>query len=282
MKQNGLAVLSALVPASSGPARWAGGPVGLDGDGGGRARWLDDDDGGVGPSSGRARWRRRAAGLAGPWAGSTARVGLSGWVGLRWASSGRRRWRVGLGVERARRLAGWARRVGRLGWAGPWASRWARWLDGGRVGWAGSVGPVWRSVGGLSGWPVWAVRWARGNGGRAGGQTRARAVFDHGVHRLYSDQYPLTVGGQNGDGTMASKLTVIARRDGVSSTGTSHGLLIETAGDGTIRFTVTGANGTKRHAAVTLSDADVAGLIETLSAHIDDGYDGPAWEEQDA
>lgn len=83
---------------------------------------------------------------------------------------------------------------------------------------------------------------------------------------------------------MASKLAVVARRDGVSSTGTPHGLLIETAHDGTLRFTVTGANGTKRHAAVTLTNADVAGLLETLSAHVADAdvFDAPEWEEQDA
>jgi hypothetical protein len=86
----------------------------------------------------------------------------------------------------------------------------------------------------------------------------------------------------------------VARRDGVSSTGTAHGLLVETAGDGTITFTVTGANGTKRHAAVTLSNADVDGLVETIYRHIldsernaDDDADDDAdwivgWEEQDA
>jgi hypothetical protein len=87
-----------------------------------------------------------------------------------------------------------------------------------------------------------------------------------------------------------SKKTVVARRDGVSSTGTAHGLLVETAGDGTLTFTVTGANGTKRHAAVTLSNADVDGLLETVYRHIvDSARDADAdadwiagWEEQDA
>jgi hypothetical protein len=41
---------------------------------------------------------------------------------------------------------------------------------------------------------------------------------------------------------------------GVSSTGTKHGLLIETCTND-VRFTVTGANG-KRHASVILADAD--------------------------
>lgn len=76
-----------------------------------------------------------------------------------------------------------------------------------------------------------------------------------------------------------AKLEMIAKRDGVSSTGTSHGLLIETAGDGTLRFTVTGANGTKRHAAVTLTNGDVAGLLETLQNYLDADAALPAWEE---
>ena len=88
---------------------------------------------------------------------------------------------------------------------------------------------------------------------------------------------------------MASKLTVIARYDGVSSTGSSHGLLIETAGDGTVRFTVTGHDGKKRHAAVTLPDAVVSSMLDTLYLRDnvvspyadDDDYCGPAWEEQD-
>lgn len=78
---------------------------------------------------------------------------------------------------------------------------------------------------------------------------------------------------------MASKLTVIAKYDGVSSTGSSHGLLIETAGDGSTRFTVTGHDGKKRHAAVTLPDAVVSALLDTLRAHIDGADDFPDWEE---
>jgi hypothetical protein len=69
-------------------------------------------------------------------------------------------------------------------------------------------------------------------------------------------------------GTMAGKKIVIARYDGVSATGTSHGLLIETAGDGTTAFTVMGHDGKKRHAAVTLPDTVVAALIDALRDHL--------------
>lgn len=81
---------------------------------------------------------------------------------------------------------------------------------------------------------------------------------------------------------MASKLTVIARYDGVSSTGSAHGLLVETAGDGTTRFTVTGHDGKKRHAAVTLPDAIVSALLETLQSHLDADAALPSWEEMGA
>lgn len=65
-----------------------------------------------------------------------------------------------------------------------------------------------------------------------------------------------------------AKKAVIAQRTGVSATGSTHGLLIETDGTNTLSFTVTGHDGKKRHAAVTLSDQDVATVIATLSAHI--------------
>jgi hypothetical protein len=65
-----------------------------------------------------------------------------------------------------------------------------------------------------------------------------------------------------------AKKQVIAQRTGVSSTGSAHGLLIETDGTATIAFTVTGHDGKKRHASVTLSHADVMTVIDTLSAHI--------------
>lgn len=61
-----------------------------------------------------------------------------------------------------------------------------------------------------------------------------------------------------------SKLTVIARRDGFSATGSVHGLLVETANDGTVRFTVTGHDGKKRHAAVTLPIAEVLTLMQSV------------------
>lgn len=82
-----------------------------------------------------------------------------------------------------------------------------------------------------------------------------------------------------------AKKAVVAQRTGVSSTGSIHGLLIESADTDTLSFTVTGHDGKKRHAAVTLSNADVLTIIETLSAHIAgatdsaDDFDIVAWEE---
>ena len=67
-----------------------------------------------------------------------------------------------------------------------------------------------------------------------------------------------------------AKLAVIAQRDGFSATGSVHGLLVETAGDGTVRFTITGHDGKKRHAAVTLTNGDVTTMMETVAAHIAD------------
>jgi hypothetical protein len=67
---------------------------------------------------------------------------------------------------------------------------------------------------------------------------------------------------------MMSKLTVIARRDGVSSTGSPHGLVVETADNGTVRFTITGHDGKKRHAAVTLSNGEAQTLLDAVAAYI--------------
>lgn len=64
------------------------------------------------------------------------------------------------------------------------------------------------------------------------------------------------------------KLTMIARRDGVSSTGSVHGLLVETADNGTVRFTITGHDGRKRHAAVTLSNAEALTLLDAVAAYV--------------
>lgn len=64
------------------------------------------------------------------------------------------------------------------------------------------------------------------------------------------------------------KLTMIARRDGVSSTGSPHGLLVETADDGTVRFTITGHDGKKRHAAVTISNGEAQTLLDAVAEHI--------------
>lgn len=65
-----------------------------------------------------------------------------------------------------------------------------------------------------------------------------------------------------------SKLTVIARRDGVSSTGSPHGLVVETADNGTVRFTITGHDGKKRHASVVLSNRDAQTLLDAVAAYI--------------
>jgi len=64
------------------------------------------------------------------------------------------------------------------------------------------------------------------------------------------------------------KRETIALRTGVSSTGTPHGLLIESENSDAIRFTVVGHDGKKRHAAVILSDRDIAGLLDTLTAEL--------------
>lgn len=63
------------------------------------------------------------------------------------------------------------------------------------------------------------------------------------------------------------KRTVIVQRTGESSTGTPHGLLIEDDKDG-IRFTVVGADGQKRHAAVILPDLATATMVEALAGHL--------------
>ena len=65
-----------------------------------------------------------------------------------------------------------------------------------------------------------------------------------------------------------AKKAVVAQRTGVSATGSIHGLLIESSDTETLSFTVTGHDGKKRHAAVTLSNADVLTILATLSAHI--------------
>lgn len=65
-----------------------------------------------------------------------------------------------------------------------------------------------------------------------------------------------------------AKLQVIAQRTGVSSTGSAHGLLVETDGSGTVRFTITGHDGKKRHAAVTLSGAEAQTLMDSVGAYI--------------
>ena len=65
-----------------------------------------------------------------------------------------------------------------------------------------------------------------------------------------------------------SKLTVIAQRDGVSSTGSPHGLLVESADDGTVRFTITSHDGKKRHASVKLANGAAQTLLDAVAAHI--------------
>lgn len=57
----------------------------------------------------------------------------------------------------------------------------------------------------------------------------------------------------------------IAHLAGHSTTGTSHGLLLELASE-SIKLTITGANGTKRHASIVMDsnsiDSAIAALIE--------------------
>ena len=60
-------------------------------------------------------------------------------------------------------------------------------------------------------------------------------------------------------------------REGLSSTGSKHGLLVEPGKDG-IRFVVTGVNG-KRHAAVTLAYGDTANVVDWLTAFEPEGLD---------
>jgi hypothetical protein len=71
-------------------------------------------------------------------------------------------------------------------------------------------------------------------------------------------------------------------REGPSSTGSTHGLLIETTidtnGDGPpretgVRFVITGANG-KRHAAVRLSFSDTTDVSKFLGEVVD----GSEWK----
>jgi hypothetical protein len=65
-----------------------------------------------------------------------------------------------------------------------------------------------------------------------------------------------------------AKRTMIAHRTGISSTGTPHSLLVEDENGQGIRFTVVGSDGSKRHAAVVLTDDLTASLVESLGAHL--------------
>ncbi|AUV62033.1 hypothetical protein KIV63_gp11 [Mycobacterium phage SWU2] len=70
--------------------------------------------------------------------------------------------------------------------------------------------------------------------------------------------------------TARQKLTVVAQRDGVSSTGTLHGLLVEATEKGKmLRFTVTGHDGKKRHAAVSLTRGETVSLLTTVQEYLD-------------
>jgi hypothetical protein len=62
------------------------------------------------------------------------------------------------------------------------------------------------------------------------------------------------------------KRNVITHLTGVSGSGAPHGLLIEEVSSEVLKFTVTGADGKKRHASLDLSDGEVRSLVETLSA----------------
>lgn len=62
-----------------------------------------------------------------------------------------------------------------------------------------------------------------------------------------------------------AKREVIARRDGLSTTGNLHGLLIEKDNTpGFSRVTITGADGAKRHATVVMSNGDLATLFASF------------------
>lgn len=62
-----------------------------------------------------------------------------------------------------------------------------------------------------------------------------------------------------------AKREVIARRDGLSTTGALHGLLIEKDDKpGYSRVTITGADGKKRHATVVMADGDLATLFSSF------------------
>lgn len=55
----------------------------------------------------------------------------------------------------------------------------------------------------------------------------------------------------------------IAHLAGHSTTGTSHGLLLELASDA-VKLTITGANGTKRHASIVMDAASIDSAIAAL------------------
>lgn len=58
---------------------------------------------------------------------------------------------------------------------------------------------------------------------------------------------------------------MVARKDGRSTTGNVHGLLVERDDmDGFSRVTITGADGKKRHATVVMADADIAELFQSF------------------
>ena len=74
-----------------------------------------------------------------------------------------------------------------------------------------------------------------------------------------------TVQDQLTKGTNMARRTVIARKDGRSTTGNLHGLLIEADDNpGFSRVTITGADGVKRHATVVMANADLRDLFATI------------------
>lgn len=61
------------------------------------------------------------------------------------------------------------------------------------------------------------------------------------------------------------KRQTLARVIGSSSTGTAHSLLLEKESDTTVRFTVVGHDGVKRHAAVILPIAAAQAITDALN-----------------
>ncbi|ACU41835.1 hypothetical protein SEA_MORROW_89 [Mycobacterium phage Morrow] len=64
------------------------------------------------------------------------------------------------------------------------------------------------------------------------------------------------------------KRDTIVQITGKSSTGSPHGLLVEAEPTGGLRFTVTGHDGKKRHAAVILPVGEVSAALVSIIDHL--------------